>query len=229
MIPSVFFSFICSGVWHSPEKILVVIKQFILFGGGYWFLSALFFARLCFWFLYRCPQYIINVICVIAFLSVFYLSKLPIDKEYWWFIHAIGLMPYLWLGHFFKNITYHYDILNTNKYPIIIYVLAFVVTVILSRNGFTEKECFFDVPGVTQGFININYSMILPLAILSISGSFALIEISKKIKSSRILEFIGRNSLVFYCAHIIVLNKSIKYTALLGGILTLIILLLYFY
>ena len=49
--------------------------------------------------------------------------------------------------------------------------------------------------------------MILSLILLSVTGSIMMIGLAKKIRSNSLLEYLGRNSLVIYCMHGIVLRK----------------------
>lgn len=217
ILPAFVFSFVLSGAWNisNPDAFIAFCKKFIMYGGDYWFLSALFLARLLFWVIERYPMTYVGIICSISFILGFVLSLLPHEYEYWWFVHSLCLMPYLFIGKIIKekNIFDRRKILITS----LAYFFIFIVTVILSREGFLRKDCFFDVPGVTQGFININFTMFLPLVILSLIGSVAVLGVSRIISTNTVLEFLGKNSLVIYCVQGVVLHKIIAYISIFGA------------
>ena len=60
--------------------------------------------------------------------------------------------------------------------------------------------------------------MLVPLIIMSFSGSLFILGISKMINSSRILEYLGKNSLVIYCVHGAILGVVLP---IIGGILSI--------
>lgn len=218
VLPAFVFSFLLSGAWIiiHPGFLLNFVITFILYGGNYWFLSALFVSRLLYWFIYRLPISANAAICVVSFIIGFYYSSLPHKYELWWFVHALCLLPYLGLGQLFKQISGNI-LFKYTKYYIALYVFLFFITVGLSKMGLLQKDCFFDVPGVTQGFINLNLTMFIPLFILSVSGSLAILGFSEYISSNHILEFLGKNSLVIYCVQGLALKFSIAFISQMGG------------
>lgn len=219
LLPAIFFTFMLSGFWNitSSDEIVSFIKRIFLCGGGYWFLSALFIARFIYWVINKCPSKLIFFICITSFVLGFVLSSLPHEYEYWWFVHALCLLPYLGFGQYLKK---HAEIVTSKKYDayyIVFFFISFAVTVLLSKIGILQKDCFFDVPGVTLGFINLNMSMFIPLVFLSVFGSLLLLSISRRISSSSFLEFLGKNSLIVYCVQGVALSKSMEYIFRLGG------------
>ena len=67
-----------------------------------------------------------------------------------------------------------------------------------------------DIPFITNK-ISLNWRNLIPFFILSISGSVIVMGVSHFIGKSRWLEYIGKNSLVFYMFNTIALNISVKF------------------
>lgn len=192
-----------------------LIKGISFYGGSYWFLSALFVARILYGLIYKwvggCRMY---YVCILSFVLGFILSTLPHKYEFWWFYHAVILMPYLGLGQYLKKKEYCFDDLGIIC-PI--YILLYMTTIVLAHYGILKIDYFYHCPGITQMFINVNLSMLLSLIVLSIFGSVLTITISKLIYKNTLLEFFGKNSLIIYCVHGFVLNKLFS---LIGAVIT---------
>ena len=210
LLPGLFFSLFDAIINFNLnlQHFYRIGKEFLVYGGRYWFLSALFVARLVYWFL--CNHLSINktIICsILLFVASFILTQFYDYYEFWYFIHALLLTPYLCLGQIlrYKNNTYFIS-------AAIIYIITLFITVILSRMGIFQIK-YIDagfvmlVPAVVQSFININYSMFISLVLLSVSGSIMIIGLAKKIEKNMILEYMGQNSLIIYCVHGIILRK----------------------
>lgn len=65
------------------------------------------------------------------------------------------------------------------------------------------------IPYITNK-ISLDWMRIIPFFFLSVSGTMAVIGISHSIRENRWLEYIGRNSLVFYMFNTFALNISVK-------------------
>lgn len=208
LIPAFFFSFLFSGVWRLDINILLsFLRKLLLFGGNYWFLTSLFLARIVYWLINKITnEKLIIGVCSLSFIVGILLSAIPLEKEYWYCVHAALLLPYLGIGQFFKK----HDVKFDNAFYVLCFCVSLLVTIILARKGILVKDCFFDVPGVTLGFININMTMLIPLLVLSITGSLAIMWVSIKIDKNVILEYLGKNSLIIYCVHSILLSKTIS-------------------
>lgn len=221
LLPAFIFSFIFSGAWNffNLSNAFTFLRNYILFGGSYWFLSALFISRILYWFINRCPATLVAILCIVSFIVGYQQCRIPHKYEYWWYVHALCMMPYLGLGQFLRHYNQHLINVKIFPYSLLIYVSTLLLTVILTREGLLQKDCFFDVPGVTLGFINLNRNMFFPLLILSISGSTTLLGLCRHINSNIWLEFIGKNSLVIYCVQGIALSKSMASMALISKLL----------
>ena len=219
LLPAFIFSFIFSGAWDlfKLSNASNFLRNFVLFGGNYWFLSALFISRILYWFINRCSATLVTILCIVSFIVGYYLSRIPYEYEYWWYVHVLCMLPYLGLGQYLRHYNLRFDYKKIFPYSLLVYVSSLITTVFLTREGLLQKDCFFDVPGVTLGFINLNSNMFFPLLILSITGSLSLIGLCCHINTNIWLEYIGKNSLIIYCVHGIILNKSMALISKWGG------------
>lgn len=218
LIPVIFFTFIFSRAWKlQSEELHTFIFKMLLYGGNYWFLSSLFLALILFWLIRNyCNEKFTYVLCSLSFILGFILSPMSHEYEFWWFVHSLCLMPYICIGQYLRK----KGILkwgNMGVYRLLLlFVTFFSVTTIMARYDVIHKDCFFDVPGVTQSFINFNSSFFFFFIVLSIVGSLFIIEFSKRIETNTFLEFLGKNSLVIYCIHGDILRRSVIAVSLLG-------------
>ena len=220
LLPAFVFSFILSGAWNIKhiENLHEFIYKIIFYGGSYWFLSALFLARIVYYVLHRWAHPLfIALFCFLSFIAGYFLSSLPQRYELWWFVHALCMLPYLGVGQILKQYWGKIDINKYYLFFIIAFIFIFFVTVVLARTEILQKDCFFDVPGVTQGYINLNKTMLVPLVLLSVLGSLSLLGFSYKVAKNKCFEFLGRNSLVIYCVQGITLSKTMTYISRMWG------------
>ena len=214
IIPAFVFSFFFSGAYKVSNITLFkdFIKSFLYFGGNYWFLSAMFIARLSYWTIKRITHnsVFISILCCLSFILGFLLRQLPRDFEYWWFVHALLMIPYLRLGDCFRHISTEKEISRSIPYTVLCYILVLSLTILLTKTGLLKIDSYYYVPGITQRLFNINLSMLLPLVALSTIGSFTILGMSKSISSNSFLEYLGQNSLVVYCIQGYVLNKTLS-------------------
>lgn len=202
VLPALFFTAVFCGLWHI-DRWAVFARRILIYGGDYWFLSSLFLARILYWAINRyCNKTGVLIISVFSFCLGFLLRQLPKEYEVWYFVHALFLMPYMSLGHYLRSENID---MKRLKWAIPVFVISFAITILLSFYGILHKDSSFDVPAITYSFMNLDYSTIVPLVLLSIFGSLTLIYLSMKISASTFLEYVGRNSLVIYCAHIMIL------------------------
>lgn len=170
----------------------------ILYGGDFWFISAMFVARALYWIVDRISikkDYIKFLWCVVFFIVGFMLQLNLSVQIYWYLNHALLLMPFIGIGQYFKKKGFPSWLRKT----VWIYPLILMIVILLAYNGLLRRDYFYYVPGITFAFVNLNWSMLIPLLLLAIFGSMALISISKDLDKCAFLEYIGRNSLIVYC------------------------------
>lgn len=163
--------------------------KFLLRGEGFWFLYALFTAKMIYYFLLRFIKkesyvFIVSAILMLIGFICFY-NKLP---EFWEYQHALLLLPCLSFGKLMK----HKNCL-TLKY-FVISIIAYSLT--LSFYLLTGEV----YPRVTGGII-MSIGSIIPFFVMSISGSLAILYLCYIVKESSLIETLGRHSLVIYCIH----------------------------
>lgn len=177
---------------ESPVWIIKTItKSFIFKCAGEWFIPSLFLARLIVWALIRLHSKVLQAVIAFILLAagVFlydYLDSLP---EIWYYKHAMMVVLFMLAGYYMKTVSLSK---RSEKLIILLYVFLLAV-VVLSGTG---------VPYVTNR-VSVTMWQIPELIVLAISGIFAVLYISKAIGSNRVLEYLGRNSLVIYLAHFI--------------------------
>ena len=117
LLPAFFFSIILSGAWNIKhiENLHEYIYKILLYGGLYWFLSSLFLARIFYYLLHRWTSSLVLCLsCILSFIAGFCLSSLPHRYEFWWFVHAMCMIPYLGAGqllkHYFRMISHRYNL-----------------------------------------------------------------------------------------------------------------------
>ena len=207
ILPGVTLSFLLLLTNLNHDSVIKWVKNIVLYGGDYWFLSSLFLARIVYWFIDNFIKRVRfkTLFCVLSFVLGYSLSIIYSGVEYWWFVHALLLLPYLGFGQLLKR----YD----NKRGIVyalIYFVVFVVTALLAHYGVFKIDYYYHVPGISQKLLNVNNTMVTSLIVLSLSGSLLLFSISKKINTNKLLEYLGKNSLVIYCVHGTILQIAIR-------------------
>lgn len=185
-------------------------KDIILYGGRYWFLSALFIARILYWICNQFNYKTKYALCVFSFCIGYILSMFYHGREYWWFIHSLLLMPYLGIGQALNS----FEIPSVKLLSVALGIFM-ISTIALAYFGILHIDYYYHVPGITQKLLNNNFTMFVPLIILSVVGSLWLISVSKVMDSNKVLEYLGRNSLIIYCIHGTILSCLIP--QLVGG------------
>ena len=178
-------------IWKSLESI-------ILFGGGFWFLSCLFIGRLMYYGVNRFfTGKRMALICALCFVVGYAINPFPLEYEFWWFAHALILMPFMWVGQYLRN----RDLSFFNHYILLSLacVLILSATVFFAHIGLLQMNDYH-VPMIVKQTRELNVTMFLPLILIYLLGTFMVLSVSKKINSNSVLEYLGRNSLIVYCA-----------------------------
>lgn len=158
-----------------------------------WFLSALFVCKLIYYF---CVKYIKDIkrrFIITISLSIigYYLGKSTVYNP-WCYIQALIYLPFLQLGQVLKQ---QPPSLKLSIFLCFVFILS--ITIAHLDN--------FEIPYVSYA-LNYNMSTVLPLLIYSIVGSIAFVGLCKVLDHSLFLEYFGRNSLVVYASHIVIMQ-----------------------
>jgi fucose 4-O-acetylase-like acetyltransferase len=216
LIPYFIFAFISFFLWLSnipfdrinPD---LVLKQIIgiFYGSGnsgylainivLWFLPCLFIVKQAFWFLSKLPNKFILISLIILSItgylnSIFYPSiKLPFGFE-----TALTGIVFFGFGYLWNFIPKgKLEILK--KYAFKIFFIFTVSTIIFALINFNLHGHQVDLR------INkLNNFFLFYLS--SISGILAVVSISSQINKNKILEYLGKNSLILFVWHLVIFS-----------------------
>lgn len=168
--------------WLAPG-----LRTFIKDNGFYWFLSALFIAKLLIWTIYRFipkPFYWPTVVCAsISGIVIYQYHLLP---NVWFFQHALILTLFLHIGHWGK------------KYETCIMQKGLIVTITFIGSILLLTAFGVVIPTVTRD-ITVTITTAPIFITLSIWGTVSVWWISHCIAHNKLLESLGRESIVIYC------------------------------
>jgi fucose 4-O-acetylase-like acetyltransferase len=196
MLPSVTLGIL--SVWLSPlwkvgadwDWGINVLKSLVY--GGNWFLTTLFIGKVILWFqLKYLKGKVIWVTALILFSIGVILNLFGFHHNFWWIRQDLLLEIFLVLGY---NMRIH-NWLCSNKF------CAFSLIVFALSIG-SAFYLFDDVPGVTMGIFMPNLLAAVFILLLGVSGSISVIYLCKLVGQSKIMEIVGKNSLIIYMLHI---------------------------
>lgn len=180
-------------------------KRFYLIffhGFGFWFLWSLFTCKIAYWFILRLPYNrvcILGLMILVCFTGVYSSSHIWLIPNFAYWKQSMVIFIFLFIGHQMKL---HAASLE-NKH----YILSgglFILSLIILKNADIH------IPFMTA-FIDVGIIEVPLYLFLAITGSLALLGISKWIKSNYFLEDLGKLSLVIYGVHSVVLKILVKY------------------
>lgn len=202
LIPYAFFSFlyICfdKQLVISLYSLKTICADFVLQQRctPLWFITCLFVANILFYFLLKffhsiCYQFLISL-----FVSIFIFARWH-DKDYSMFWNAdisIFVILFMLIAKYVKK----YNLLNfvtkTNKY---LFLLSFFfLNIGIGGINYIMSGEMIDLFNNTLGF--------LPLAYLEIVFGIFVVIIISTLKKAILIQYIGRNSLVFFALHLLV-------------------------
>jgi len=179
------------------------IGTYIKDGGYYWFLSALFFAKIVFYGvrLFTSKQiYQLTVLLLLMFVGVI-CANLHCVANYFFWQQALILSFFLPIGIFLRS--YQKFIDKYGGYLSCVYLFSI---------------CFFiiwdwKIPSLTRT-IDISFNNIPLFIVFSLSGTVTIWWVSQKLRKCSILEYWGKNTIVIYAFNFSVLGliSSILYS-----------------
>ena len=175
---------------QAPLWILKTItKSVLLQATGEWFLPSLFFGRLILWWVVRIKErYIrlgVSFTAMIVGLGLY--NYFPQILDWWYFKHSLMIVIFMLIGYEMKNRTI----------PKVYYIVLAFLLLLIGTICFGER-----MPRITNKVV-LSYTEIPLFLVLSLSGIVTILELSKKIGHNKLLEYFGRNSLVFYLLHFV--------------------------
>ena len=198
IIPAISVGILLHLVFEGGGAGLIRIILHTLVLGPVWFLAALFVACIFYYFISkyltkRRQKYILLVVLVIIGLSLY--LYVPNSIQIWHLPHALMLTPFLEVGSYFKTSNNLFK-----RSTIFISVFVYIATLLLL---FLISD--FGKIGIYRK-ITITWFTLLPCYACSIAGSVLIINIGKLINQSHVLEYVGRNSLLFYLMNYVLLK-----------------------
>lgn len=156
--------------------------------GLLWYLAALFVDMFVFYALTKLTKerlILLNVISFVLGLGAFAFIKCFGFDIPWYIDTALVALPFISTGYSMKNSG---DFEKTGKwyFAVIFFVICFAVGKL--------NSIWFGSPEMHTN----NYGNILLFYVSAISGSLMVCSISMLIRKSRVLEYFGKNSLIFY-------------------------------
>lgn len=178
--------------WILADKDFYIGLKVFLKGVSYWFLFALFVAKTIYYILNRYMSSLKKIsIATIALYCIFGIvhEYFPNFPNYWCWIHALGLIPFLTLGQILKK----QNVLENKKSVAILGSAYLIILVLYIFLGIR-------IPRITGG-IYLPIIQLFPHLLLSATGAILILAICKFICHAQWLESLGKHSLVIYCLH----------------------------
>ena len=187
IIPAISFILLFHIYQGEPLRTLCgTVLRLFLYGKDYWFLVALFEAKIIYYFLYHNLNSKKILLIILLFLSACGTLLNDVDKipNFFMHRHALDLMFFVGIGNVLKEKLYTK---STLCYSLLCYIII----------------CsFFILSGMKFPYVTYTYgtSIILwPIHIaVSITGSIVILSICKRINRNSLLEYMGRNSLAIF-------------------------------
>lgn len=167
------------------------ILGIFLHGGAFWFLSALFLSKIVYYYINSISKSSFirfSILLLLVFVG-FSLNSIPVIYDLWFFHYAFCLTVFLELGKIIKELDS-----SKLKFFSCVYVIACILMFFADiHKPIVALDCNCQI-----------YEA--PLYVLSaFSGSCLIIYFSKIINSNQLLQFFGKESLIFYMFQIRVL------------------------
>lgn len=158
--------------------------------GGPWFIIALFWAKMFFWFISKLSNPLQLVVCVVLYMTGLFLNESDILPNYMWHRHTLLMIIYLYMGYFAKS---HRVQIGpwVNKLAIV------AIPLILAINYFGYHTPYLDFPWHDYN-IGINYSNFYIHILTVVCATALIVVVGKKLSNSSVLNRIGGGTLLVY-------------------------------
>lgn len=192
IIPSITFEILLYLLNNEKLSLIQLIRIPIhnICLGPAWFLAAMFMGSIIYYCINKfLKKYHRIIICISLYIIGFILSQyLPQLSRFWSLPHTFMLLLYLEIGVLLKNETRVMG-LKCSIVSLIVYLLSIIS--ITSNDGKI---------GICHTIFMTWFSL-FPSLLCGISASILIFNVSRFIKHSHVLEFIGRNSVIFYLSN----------------------------
>lgn len=201
------------------EAFLTINNQkFFFLIEDYWFLHVLFFGKIIYFVIYKIVKNdsVRGLLLLVMMIGGFSIFALYSDSEqtyhYLNYIHykdTLCMTFFLWVGNFCrrKNV---FDLFK-GKYLLIIialYLFGHALRVLFKMKGF--DELMIEPVIISHGGNAVSPLQIPAYLYYVILGSFVCFGLMQYLKKCSVMEYLGKNSLVVYCAHFVFLNLFVE-------------------
>ncbi len=169
---------------------------------GLWFLDALFISKLLYWGIHLfCKSEIVQFIsCLSLFCIGFILYRyLMPGKDFGSIQHALMMTQFLFVGQWMKH----------HQQSVLCYKVTVLSVVLYIITAFSVFYMETSIPFITNK-IKLDEFSIIPFLLLATCGSQVIIYLCKVLPNNIYIEYIGRNSLVYYIFNTLALNIAVK-------------------
>lgn len=204
IIPNCFFSILHMIITDnvSIERYLSII---INYGGYFWFLSAIFCSRVLLFILKKKianSNTLIIILLLLSILTILAKNYKLITHNYWYLYHAFSFTIYLEIGQRIRYIINKSQISKPLLLSSLIFVFVIIFCIVFNN----------DIPYITAKY-HCTIQLFPCHLILSLLGSISFIIIIKyfHILHFRVVNILGRESLIVFCTHLMFLTPFLSY------------------
>ena len=166
---------------------------------GLWFFSALLFSKITLFFLQKkCNVIILVGISLLLLLLALIINEYDIGYNILGIRNGLAALFFVTIGYVMKKNELWYNL--SMKYSILLFPVSLLVLFTLN----------LPLPILDANVSNVGALYIPIILIVTLSGSFFLLFIARKISSNYILEYFGKNSIIIYGLHFTPLMWIIK-------------------
>ncbi|NPD81353.1 acyltransferase family protein [Prevotella sp. PINT] len=194
VVPAIFFTFIQKAIGGFEDFYgLQTIFKYIFDNISVWFLWALFYSKIIYWYVRKMPY---KGLIMLSLLCIGGLMKIHIGSTPCFIENTFLCAFFLWIGEKLKQVP------TVKCYTIVSLIFFITLSVLLTMD--------MNMPIVTAGISIETHLDILLYVWLSTTGTMAILLVSKFINKNDFLELIGRHTLVIYGFQAVVLRTVLK-------------------
>lgn len=202
IVPTIFFGLLQGIMFrYANEHVNTGYK------GGYftlfWFLNSLIFAKT---FVYLSNKYLTNIymVLMISFVTLLigiFLNQYNIGDNIFNVRHGLIACFYVALGYTIKNKSK----IITGGVKRYLWILFPCIMILCYLKGW-----IYGLPGQDAN-INVNIADIPIFIMITTLGTHCFLKVCKYFRSNICIEYLGKNSLIIYCLHIVPLSLIVKF------------------
>lgn len=190
LIECLVLSWVDGNFFYSLWQRLQMFPTWLTIGGP-WFIIALFWAKIIFWFIAQLPNMLQLLICIVLYMVGLFLNETDVIPNYMWHRHTMLMIIYLYIGYFVKS---HRDKIK----PWINKLAISAIPLIIVVNYLGYHTPYLDFPSHNY-YIEINCSNFYIHIITVICAAALMVFIGRKLNNCMILNRFGGVLCWFIC------------------------------